>query len=153
MLYQIDDLRTAIETAKRVLTKEKIDKQKRGQSSASLFMKTSQENSKKSCEKGVLFGALETTESNSNSIDKLASLGNRLDMKLDRRETNIDLEYIKVEIEDAVKDRTVIGPETDLTAEIAGNVTITEKEEITTMIEVTNPIIKLGVGQEMAMGI
>ena len=26
MLYQIDDLRTAIETAKRVLTKENIDK-------------------------------------------------------------------------------------------------------------------------------
>ena len=30
MLYQIDDLRTAIETAKRVLTKEKIDKQRTG---------------------------------------------------------------------------------------------------------------------------
>ena len=29
MLYQIDDLRTVIETAKRVLTKEKIDKENR----------------------------------------------------------------------------------------------------------------------------
>ena len=38
MLYQIDDLRTAIETAKRVLTKEKIDKQRTGQSPASPFM-------------------------------------------------------------------------------------------------------------------
>ena len=28
MLYQINDLRTAIETAKRVFTKEKLDKQK-----------------------------------------------------------------------------------------------------------------------------
>ena len=49
MLYQIDDLRTAIETAKRVLTEEKIDKQRTGQSSASPFMKASQENSKKNC--------------------------------------------------------------------------------------------------------
>ena len=32
-LYPIDDLRTATETAKRVLTKEKIDKQRAGQSS------------------------------------------------------------------------------------------------------------------------
>ena len=28
MLYQIDDLRTTVETAKRVLTKERLDKQK-----------------------------------------------------------------------------------------------------------------------------
>ena len=42
MLYQIDDLRRANETAKRVLTKEKIDKQRSGQSSASPFMKDSQ---------------------------------------------------------------------------------------------------------------
>ena len=54
MLYQIDDLRTAIETAKRVLTKEKTDKQRTGQSSASPFMKASQENSKKNCEKGCI---------------------------------------------------------------------------------------------------
>ena len=47
MLYQIDDLRTAIETAKRVLTKEKIDKQRTGEFSASPFMKASQENCKK----------------------------------------------------------------------------------------------------------
>ena len=87
MLYQIDDLRTAIETAKWVLTREKIDKQRTGQSSASPFMKASQENSKKNCEKGVSFGALETTERNSDIKDKLTSLVNKLDMKLDRRET------------------------------------------------------------------
>ena len=87
MLYQIDDLRTAIETAKRVSTSEKIDKQRTGQSSASPFMKASQEMSKKSCEKGVSFGTLETIERNSDSIDKLTSLVNKLDMKLDRRET------------------------------------------------------------------
>ena len=48
MLYQIDNLRVAVETAKRLLTKEKIDKQKSGQSSISPFMKASHQNSKKS---------------------------------------------------------------------------------------------------------
>ena len=43
MLYQIDDLRVAVETANRLLMKEQIDKQKTGQSSASPFMKVSQE--------------------------------------------------------------------------------------------------------------
>ena len=54
MLYQRNDLRTAIETAKSILTKEKLDKQKAGQSSASPFMKASQENSKKNSERAYL---------------------------------------------------------------------------------------------------
>ena len=80
-------MRTAVETAKRVLTKEKLDKQKTGQSSASPFMKASQENSKKNSKKSVSFGALETIDTHSDSMDKLASLIRKLDMKLDRRET------------------------------------------------------------------
>ena len=38
ILFSIEDLRQAVETAKRILTKEKLDKQLAGQSSASLFM-------------------------------------------------------------------------------------------------------------------
>ena len=87
MLYQINDLRTVIETAKRVLTKEKLDKQKAGQFSASPFMKASQENSKKNSKKGVSFGALETTDRYSDSMDKLASLVSKLDMTLDKWQT------------------------------------------------------------------
>ena len=49
-----------------------------------------------------------------------------------------------------VKDRKAIGPGIGLTAEIAVNTTIIEGEEIT-MIEITDPIIELGVGQEMVM--
>ena len=85
MLYQINDLKVAVETAKRLLTKEQIDKQKTGQSSVSLFMKVSQQNSKKS-EKGVTFSAMETIKRHGNSIDKLTSLMNKLDMKLEKRE-------------------------------------------------------------------
>ena len=52
--YQVDNLNAVIETAKRILTKEKIDKQKTGQSSATPFIKASQDKSKKS-EKGCVF--------------------------------------------------------------------------------------------------
>ena len=38
ILFPIDDLRQAVETAKRMLTKEKLDKQLTGQSSSSPFM-------------------------------------------------------------------------------------------------------------------
>ena len=88
LLYQIDNLNAVIETAKRILTKEKIDKQKTGQSSATPFMKANQDKSKKN-EKAVYYGTLETKETRdryNNSIDKLTSLVDKLDMKIDRRE-------------------------------------------------------------------
>ena len=89
MLYQINDLRVAVETAKRLLMKEQIDKQKSGQSSVSPFMKVSQQNSKKS-EKSVTFGAMETIQRQGDSIDKLASLMNELSTELDRRENQYE---------------------------------------------------------------
>ena len=61
LLQQVDNFNATIETAKRILTKEKIDKQKTAQSSTAPFMKASQEKSKKN-EKGVLCGALDTKE-------------------------------------------------------------------------------------------
>ena len=64
ILYPINDLWVAVKTTKRVLTKEKIDKQGMGQSYKSPFMKASQEN-KRSYEKGVTFDALGTIERNS----------------------------------------------------------------------------------------
>ena len=45
MLYHIDNLREAVEAAKRVLAKEQMDK-KAGQASASLFMQINQSSSK-----------------------------------------------------------------------------------------------------------
>ena len=90
MLYQIDDLRTAVETAKRVLTKEKLDKQKSGQSTTSPFMKASKKNEKKHDKKGVSFDALETIDRHSDSMDKLASLVSKLNMKLDKQKPNIN---------------------------------------------------------------
>ena len=85
ILYAINDLRVAVETAQSVLTKEKMDKQRRGQSSTSPFMKASQE-SKRCSEKVVTFDALGTIERNSDSIDKLTSLVNKMNIKMAKKE-------------------------------------------------------------------
>ena len=80
-------MRAAVDTAKRVLTKEKIDRQMSGQLSAALFMKASSENnysSMKSCKKGVTFDVMETIERNSDSIDKLTSFVSKMNMKMDK---------------------------------------------------------------------
>ena len=57
MVYNINNLREAVETAKHMLTKEQIDGCKSGQATSSPFMKVNQQNSKK---KGVTFNAMET---------------------------------------------------------------------------------------------
>ena len=90
MLYQTDDLRMAVKTAKILLTKEQIDK-KSGQATTSPFMRTSEENSKSKSknEKKVSFSAMEDMERTTDSIERLASLMDKLDTKLDRR----DVEY------------------------------------------------------------
>ena len=90
MLYQINDPRVVVETAKRLLTKEQMDK-KSGQATASPFMKASQENSKSKSkteknEKKVSFSAVEAIERTTDRIERLASLMDKMDTKLDRRE-------------------------------------------------------------------
>ena len=125
LLYQIDNLNAAIKPAKRIMIKEKIDKQRAVQLSSMPFMKASQDKSKKS-EKGVSFGALETKETidrHSTSIDKLTSLVNKLDMKLDRQEAQYR-PSIRIEVEDMDKGKIIMD-----TVEIEINPTI-EVEEI-----------------------
>ena len=66
------NLRDAIDLAKRVLTKEKLDRQLTGQSSTP-FMKATSTNDSHSSQghqkKGVTFDATEMLERNSNCID------------------------------------------------------------------------------------
>ena len=85
MVYHINNLREAVETVKCMLTKEQIDKQKSGQSSASPFMKVNRQNPQKNG-KSVSFSAIETIQKQGDSIDKLTSLMNKLSSKLDRKE-------------------------------------------------------------------
>ena len=157
MLYQIDDLRTAIETAKRVLTKEKIDKPRSGQSSASPFMKASQENSKKSCEKGISFGALETIERNSDSIDKLTSLVSKLDMKLDRKEDQYIPRVYQARNRGCGQRQDSYRPRhrsysRDHAVHITIIIIIIEEEEISIIIEIIDPTIELEVRSRNGFG-
>ena len=87
MLYHIDNLREVVEMAERVLAKEQMDK-KAGQSSNSPFMQINQSSSKNKdkMEKKVSFSALEAMERTKDSIERLASLLDRMDTKLYRRE-------------------------------------------------------------------
>ena len=88
MVYHINNLREAVGTAKCVLTKEQIDKQKAGQSSASSFMKASHQYPKKNG-KSVSFNVIETIQKQVDNIDKLTSLMNKLNSKLDRKESTV----------------------------------------------------------------
>ena len=85
MVYHINNLREAVETAKCMLTKQQIYKQKSGQTSVSPFMRVNQQNHQKS-NKSISFGAMETIQKQGDSIDKLTSLMNELSGKLDRKE-------------------------------------------------------------------
>ena len=84
MVYHINNLREAVETAKHMLTNEQIDTHKSGQPSVSPFMKVNQQNLKKSS-KSVSFSTMETIQKQGDSIDKLTSLMNELGSKLDRK--------------------------------------------------------------------
>ena len=88
-LINVNNLRDAIDLAKRVLTKEKLDRQLTGQSSTP-FMRMSgndkysmQTNNKR----GVTFDAMETLERNSDYIDKLMSLVSDMKMTMDRKQS------------------------------------------------------------------
>ena len=85
MVYNINNLREAVETAKHMLMKEQIDGHKSGQATSSPFMKVNQQNSKR---KGVTFNAMETIQKQGDRIDKLTSLTNELSSKLDRKDNS-----------------------------------------------------------------
>ena len=72
------------------MTKEKIDRQMSGQSSITVFMKVSdghKSSFKESSRKAVPFDALQTIERNSDSIGKLTSLVSKMNMKMDKHDT------------------------------------------------------------------
>ena len=70
ILFPIENVRQAVETAKRILTKEKLDKQLTGQTSASPFM-----NIQEGTERKVSFNARDELE---DKIEKLIVMMNRL---------------------------------------------------------------------------
>ena len=69
VLFPIDNICKAVETAKRLLTKEKIDRQMTGQSSTP-FMKLSDKKSRKT----VFFDARDVLERNSENMEWITAL-------------------------------------------------------------------------------
>ena len=88
ILFPINNLRDAITTAKKVMIKEKIDRQKTGQTSTTPFMQMTDNNQSPSrtSKRGVTFDAMETIDRNSDSIDRLTSLVGKMNVKMGKRE-------------------------------------------------------------------
>ena len=80
VLFPINNLREVVETAKRFLTKEKIDKQLAGQGSTP-FMKL---NDKKST-KAVSFDAMDVLERNGENMVRMTVLMDKMYIKLDQK--------------------------------------------------------------------
>ena len=88
-LINVNNLRDAIDLAKRVLTKEKLDRQMTGQTSTS-FMKVTindTHSTQNNPKKAVTFDAMETLERNSDCIDRLTSLVSNMKMTMDRKQS------------------------------------------------------------------
>ena len=93
-LIKVNNLRDVINLAKRVLTKEKLDRQLTGQSSTP-FMRANSNNShstQNNHKKGVTFHAMETLERNSDCIDRLTSLVSDMKMTM----TKMSQKFIRV---------------------------------------------------------
>ena len=88
-LINVNNIRDAIDLAKSVLTKEKLDRQLTGQSSTPLMRASSNDNHSmlNSNKRGVTFDAMETLERNSNCIDKLTSLVSAMKMTIDKKQS------------------------------------------------------------------
>ena len=88
-LINVNNLRDAIDLAKRVLTKEQLDRQLTGQSSTPFMGASRPDNYSRvnSNKRGVTFDAMETLERNSNCTDKLMSLVCAMKMTMDKKQS------------------------------------------------------------------
>ena len=83
VLLPIDDLRLAVETTKRILTKEKIDRQLSGQSGTTMqFMKVIEGYNKTTSKKTVSFNMQDRSDE---KLDKPSSMMSKLTAKVDKQ--------------------------------------------------------------------
>ena len=92
VLFPIEELRLTVETAMRICTKEKIDRQLSDQLvTAAPFMKVSENHKYSSNKKAVSFNTFERTD---DKIDKLTSLASKVNVKMDKHNTQFKPENI-----------------------------------------------------------
>ena len=80
VLFFIDNLHDAVETAKRFLTKEKIDRQMTGQSTTP-FMKVTDKK-----RKSVTFDAKDALEKTSENMERMTALMDKMYIKLEQKD-------------------------------------------------------------------
>ena len=105
ILFPIEDLRQAVETAKRILTKEKIDKQLLGQSSSTPFMSIKDSHSRRV--------SLDTKEELGDKIGKLAVMIGKLATRDSRsvrqfKTTNLPRQRLRDKREVTMRDTIII---------------------------------------------
>ena len=88
-MLNVNNLRDAIDLAKRGWAKEKLDRQLTGQSTIPFMRTTSNDNysTQTNNKKGVTFDAMEILERNSDCIDMLMSLVSNMKMTMDRKQS------------------------------------------------------------------
>ena len=89
VLFPIDNLHDAVETAKRFLTKEKINRQMTGQSSTP-FMKLSDKK-----RKSVTFETKEALERTSENMERMTALMDKMYIKLEQKDVPYKLQIYK----------------------------------------------------------
>ena len=108
VLFPIDNLCEAVETAKRFLTKEKIDRQMTGQSSTP-FLKLSDKK-----RKTVSFDTRDVLGRNSENMEWMTALMDKMYIKLDQKEAPYKPQIYQKEVEDRIGeilDKVIIGEE------------------------------------------
>ena len=100
VLFPLDNLRLAVEMAKRILTKEKIDRQLAGQSSFTPFLNIQEE-----CNKRVTF---DMTDGLEQEIDKPTVMMGKLVTKMIDKIESSNHEFIKVKEEEDKQDAFMI---------------------------------------------
>ena len=132
-MINVNNLRDAIDLAKRVLTKEKLDRQLTGQSSTPFMRVTINDNcsTQNNHKRGVTFDTMETLERNSDCIDRLMSLVSDMKMTMAENSPCISQGYIKVGPGIKIQTNKISHPEIDPLVE--GEIKV-ETEEITEII-------------------
>ena len=142
-LINVNNLRDAIDLAKQVLIKEKLDRQLTGQSSTPFMKATSNDDchlTQNQQKKGVTFDAMETLERNSDCIDRLTTLVSDLKMMMDRKQPKYKPKICQGRSQTKIQDDKILLLEIDLLVEEEIKVVI---EEIITIGTITGKIIEI----------
>ena len=132
VLFPIDNLCEAVETAKKFLTKEKIDRQMMGQSSTP-FMKLTDKK-----RKTVSFDARDVLERNSENMEWMTALMDKMYIKLDQKEVPYKLQIYQKEVEDRIGkalSKAIIGEEISHLVENVAVIIIDDIEEVVVILE------------------